>query len=114
MSTGYLLPGYAGALSEFGMPCHLAGSDSWVLQREIPESDGLVDAIGCYPIFSCRNWSKAGEDLDQKTSQWVAFSCVPDPFGTYTVAELQSCFSAVTPFKEHFIVECGQPLETFV
>lgn len=42
-------------------------------------------------------------------------SLVADPFGEYDLAYLKDSFrDLVTPFKEHFVVDLGRPLDSFV
>src|SRR5260370_10079472 len=66
--TGYLHPGYADSLSEFGSPCHLPRSRGWILKRHIPRSD-FKDAMGSYPLFSCVDWSSLVDDLEDFRSE---------------------------------------------
>ena len=111
---GYLHPGYAQSLAEFGVPRMLPHSGGWVLEQDIPGFP-YKDARGCYPLFSCLDWSKLSTDLEEMASEWVAVSLVTDPFGDYDQAYLQECFpDLVMPFKEHFVVDLGRPLEAFV
>lgn len=113
-STGYLHPRYAEALSEYGKPVHLPNSEGYVLQRNVP-GHAALDAMGCYPLFACRNWSALATDLQEKSSTWVSLSLVADPFGDYTVDDLRRCFPDVMfPFKEHFVVDLSEPPQSFV
>jgi Acetyltransferase (GNAT) domain len=106
--TGYLSPGYAQSLAEFGNPRELPRSGGWVLEREIPGFP-FKDAMGCYPIFACRDWSQLHADLadlEDIGTDLVSLSLVTDPFGEYTPTYLRQCFNDVAiPFKEHFIVD---------
>ena len=114
MSTGYLHPSYAEALSEFGSPRQLPGCQGWVLQRQILGADQR-DAIGCYPLFSCADWSKLNADLEQIRDGLVCLAVVTDPFGEYDDAYLRECFpDLVLPFKQHFVVDLSRPLDSFV
>jgi len=54
--TGYAHANYAAALREFGRPREMHACTGWVLEREIAGT-GHTDLMGCYPIFSCGNWS---------------------------------------------------------
>ncbi len=102
---GYKSPQYAKALSEHGTPRHLPGSGGWLLVRPIPESREK-DAIGCYPLFSCRDWSRLGADLDDLPPELVAVSMVVDPFCDVDGATLAAWFPQVCrPFKEHYLVD---------
>lgn len=114
MIGGYLHPLYAGSLSEYGTPRQLKRSGAWILQRQVPGFP-YFDAMWTYPLLSCLNWRKLHLDLDELQGQLVSISAVTDPFGEYDLAYLQRCFKDVaTPFKQHFIVDLGLPLESFV
>ena len=100
--NGYLHDDYARSLQEFGEPRFLPRCQGWVLVRRIPNSEEL-DAMGCYPLFCCREWSELAADLS--ALDLVSVSMVPDPFGDYTFKYLQQSFPDVAyPFKEHFVV----------
>lgn len=112
--SGYLHPSYAGSLVQFGLPRQLARCQGWILQRRINGSDDL-DAMGCYPIFACQDWSQIHSDLDGLGGALVSLALVADPFGEYDVAYLKDCFGdVVAPFKQHFVVDLGRPLDSFV
>lgn len=103
--TGYLHPAYAASFKEFGAPRQLAACGGWILERPI---DGFEDrdAMGCYPLFVCQDWSRLGQDLDEIGDDLVCLGLVTDPFGAYDQAHLQRCFGDVVfPFKEHYIVD---------
>jgi len=112
--SGYLHPAYAEALSEFGKPRLLPSSGGVVLQRHIRNSSSL-DGMGCYPIFSCHNWSKLHDDLEKLGNELISLALVTDPFGYYDTTYLQSCFpDLVKAFKEHYVVDLTRPVEEFV
>lgn len=112
--TGYLHRHYAESLAGFGVPSELPGSKGWILERPIPGFD-YCDAMGCYPIFVCQDWSLLNADLEQIGNGLVCLSLVTDPFGEYDVTYLLQCFrDVVIPFKEHFVVDLTRPLDTFV
>lgn len=112
--SGYLHGSYAESLSAFGSPVLLPTSLGWILRRQIPETE-FSDAMGCYPIFTCRNWSTLYDDLKQLGEELVCLSLVSDPFGDYDFDYLRRCFPDVTiPFKEHFIVDLSQLPDAFV
>ena len=112
--TGYLHPGYAESLAEFGLPYELPRSRGWILKRKIPDYPGH-DAIGCYPLFTCRDWSQLHSDLDDLSGEFVSLALVASPFGNYDPAYLKSCFPDVfVAFKEHFVVDLDLPRESFV
>ncbi len=113
--TGYLHPAYAESFAEFGTPRELRRSGGWILDRQIP-GFSFRDAMGCYPLFACQDWSQIDSDLkDVGNDGLVSLSIVTDPFGDYHEAHLQRCFNhVVKPFKEHFIVDLSLPISTFV
>lgn len=112
---GYLHPAYAESLSEFGSPRRLPRCGGWILERQIPNSDRL-DAMGCYPLFACHDWSQLRIDLDDiGNSGLICLSVVTDPFGEYNSADLSECFPEVArPFKDHFVVDLSRAPETFI
>ena len=112
--TGYLHETYARSLAEFGVPRNLHHSQGWVLVRPIA---GFAhhDAMGCYPLFACRDWSKLVQDLQDLSDDLVALSVVTDPFGQYDAAYLRQCFvDVVKPFKQHFVIDLHRPVESYV
>ena len=112
--TGYKHPSYAKSFMEFGTPRELPRSKGWILERQIP---GFTyrDAMGCYPLFACQDWSQLYADLEDIGNELVSLSLVTDPFGEYDEAYLEQCFKdIVIPFKEHFIVDLSYPVHTFV
>ena len=77
----------------------------------MPDDDGL----GCYPIFTCQDWSQIESDLDAMTNDLVSLVLVTDPFGDYDLAHLRRCFPhRVIPFKEHYVIKLDRAPETFV
>ncbi|UCD49842.1 MAG: hypothetical protein JSW27_20220, partial [Phycisphaerales bacterium] len=103
MVTGHAHPSYAEALAEFGRPRELPRCGGWVLERSIPGSSHR-DAMGCYPLFGCQDWSGLREDVDALDGELVSLSMVLDPFGGYELAELERTFDFVRPFKEHVVI----------
>lgn len=110
--TGYTHPAYATSLAEFGVPLGLPRSGGWLLERGIPKGGASRDAIGCYPIFACRDWSPLGEDLDELSGRIVSLFVVPDPFCPLAPTDLERLFPDLArPYKEHHVVEMRKPLE---
>lgn len=102
--SGYAGRAYADSLAEFGEPIHLARSGGCLLKRRISgEQD--VDAMGCYPLFFCDDWSGLAADLDDLSEEIVSVALVADPFGTYTTELFAESFDVVNPFKCHYIVD---------
>lgn len=110
--AGYRHPGYAAALSEFGSPVRLECSGGSLLVRTIPRTSDR-DAMGPYPLFACERWSRLAADLEGLAGKLVSVSLVTDPFGNWTVEELDRAFpDCRRPFKEHFVVElAADPLK---
>jgi hypothetical protein len=112
--TGYNHPSYAQSLAEFGVPREMPRSGGWILERQIP---GFLnhDAMGCYPLFACQEWSQLYADLKDIGDELITLSLVTDPFGDYDTDYLHQCFrDVVLPFKEHFIIDLRRPMSTFV
>ncbi len=107
--TGYLHPGYAESLAEFGTPCPLTRCGGHLLVRQIPNTD-WQDAMGCYPLFCCHDWTRLREDLEELRSRMVSMALVTDPLGNYDEPLLRRCFDRVVKFKEHFIADLTQPV----
>lgn len=98
-------PRYAESLAEFGTPRELPRCGGWILERAIPGSP-YRDAMGCYPLFCCRDWSQLHADLEELGSDLVAVSMVPEPFGRFERADLERCFpDVVVPFKDHSVFD---------
>lgn len=95
---------YAESFAEFGEPIELPRSGGWLLKRPIGDS-GLFDAMGCYPMFACRDWSRLAEDLDALRDDLVSVSLVADPYGDYDEAQLGRTFDLARPFKDHFLID---------
>lgn len=114
MVSGYLHQAYAASLAEFGAPRLLPLCGAWILERQIPNSSHL-DAMGCYPLFVCQDWSRLSDDLNNIGSSLVSLSVVTDPFGEYDLNYLHECFPEVAvPFKQHFVVDLSRSPNTFV
>lgn len=112
-SSGYNSPFYAQSLAEFGSPLALPQCGGWILERRI-EGLSWTDGMGCYPLFSCRDWSKFSADVEALAGRLVTLTLVMDPFLPLTVGELRSCLDIVRPFKEHFVVDMTVPSEAHV
>ena len=114
LTLGYAHPEYAAALAEFGRPRELVRSGGWILERSIPGTSAR-DAMGCYPLFACSDWSLVRDDLEAIGQDLVSLVVVPDPFGNYTKETLGRSFpDLVAPFKKHFVVDLNHSLEGFV
>lgn len=112
--VGYRARSYVEALSEIGSPIALIHSGGWLLKRPVP-GFSASDAMGLYPLFVCRDWAGLAKDLQELGQELVALSLVTDPFGPYDEPYLRQCFpDRAVPFKQHYVVEFGRPLRTFV
>ncbi len=110
---GYANPLYALSLKEFGEPRELTHCGGWILIRQIAGT-GCRDAMGCYPVFACRDWERLHEDLQELGPEVVSLVLVTDPFCGVPPAYLEGCFDIVKPFKKHYIANLTYPLEDFV
>src|SRR5438045_5100866 len=92
-ATGYAHPQYAASLGEYGAPRLLPRSRGWILERPIPGTD-VRDAMGCYPLFACQDWSGLSDDLAEisRERSLVSVVLVTDPFGEYHEADLHAAF----------------------
>jgi len=114
--AGYAHPLYADSLSEFGRPRELPRCGGWILRRPIPGFP-QQDAMGCYPFFSCRDWSELGRDICdiEQEGSLVCLSLVSDPFAQVAKADLRECFPDVLyEFKEHYVVDLSRLPESYV
>ncbi|MCK4820160.1 hypothetical protein KA005_30625, partial [bacterium] len=113
MLTGYAHPEYARSLAEFGTPRELPLCGGWILERQITDFP-YRDAMGCYPLFSCQDWSQFHADLEGLGNGLVTLALVADPFGAFDLAYLQQCFEVVLHFKEHFVADLRLPIDEIV
>ena len=112
--NGYSHPAYAASLAEFGCPLALPRSGGWLLERPITDTP-YRDAMGCYPLFACNDWSKLDLDLEELRGELVSVAIVADPFGEHDPEHLRKCFpTLVTPFKEHLVTDLSRSPESFV
>jgi hypothetical protein len=112
--NGYSHPAYAASLAEFGRPRRLSRSGGWLLERSIPGTD-YRDAMGCYPLFACDDWSKLESDLNDLREEIVSVALVADPFGNHDPELLHRCFpDRFTPFKAHLVTDLSHQPESFV
>ena len=124
--TGYQHPDYAQSLSEFGTPRHLPESGGWILERPIPGCPALgaerrgasglrvgeaKDAMGPYPLFTCRHWDQLPADVAGLSGSLVTLVLVTDPFAEIDTAQLGTGFDFVKPFKCHYIADLTSPFE---
>lgn len=114
MTTGYLHPTYAESYSDHGIPYELPRCGGWLIKRQIPGFSDY-DAMGCYPLFLCRDWSKLHEDLESLGTELICLSLMTDPFGRFERGYLKKCFgNNVVSYKEHFVVDLSRSPSSFV
>lgn len=111
--TGYLHSLYATSLTEFGNCRELPACGGWILERNIPETS-YKDAMGCYPLFFCRDWTLLSHDLAQLEGQLISLALVTDPFGNFLINDLQQIFDICFLYKEHYITDLSKPIETYI
>lgn len=112
--NGYLHPLYAQSLAEFGTPLNLPRAGAWILQRTIPGQE-VRDAMGCYPLLSCCNWSALDNDLDDLGQVVVSVSAVTDPFGDYHEDDLKRCFrDVIVAYKKHYVADLTESIDRYV
>lgn len=105
---GYLHQNYALSFSDFSTPRVLPRCGGWILERETPKLP-YQDAMGCYPLFLCRDWANLGSDVEGLSDDLVSLALVTDPFGEYTNNDLMRCFDKVVRYKEHFVTDLEDP-----
>jgi hypothetical protein len=103
-------PAHAESLAQFGAPLALPYCGGWLLERTIPGMESS-DAMGCYPLFACPDWSGLHTDLDDLEGDLVSVALATDPFGNYDQALLDECFDFAIPFKQHFVADLREPPE---
>jgi hypothetical protein len=86
--------------------------------RSVPGGGRRHDAMGCYPLFQCRDWRALPDDLEElgeMADAPVAVSLVADPLGDHDPELLARAFPDVArPFKEHYLVDLARDPGTFV
>jgi len=107
--SGYASRAYAESLSGFGEILHLPRCGGYLLKRKIPGTTEH-DAMGCYPLFFCGNWTLLEADLAELPEELVSVALVADPFGDYSTELLESAFDVVNPYRVHYIVDLEQPI----
>ncbi|MFT3988289.1 GNAT family N-acetyltransferase [Aestuariivirga sp.] len=110
---GFAHPAYAAVFRDWGEPYALARSGGSVLLRNILHTD-YRDAMGCHPLFCCRDWSGLGDDLDDLAAHAISAVMVPDPFDAPDEERLRRIFTRVTPFKTHYVTDLAPPIESYV
>lgn len=113
-ASGYAHPAYAASLAAYGAPHWLSACGGSILIRPIPASN-LSDAMGCYPIFACREWQALPDDLAALSTPLISLTLVADPFGNHSLPLLRASFpDHLIPFKTHFAIDLTAPWPAFV
>ena len=111
---GYAGEEYARSLTQIGEALPLTKSGGWILTRGL-NGERDRDATGCYPLFSCKEWSRLDDDLQNLPNDIVAVSLVADPAADVTMASLEKAFPDVCyHYKDHFFADLTRPLTSFV
>ncbi len=106
----YADPGYALSLYEFGVPHMLPRCGGWVLERQI---DGTRerDLMGPYPLFSCTDWSKLADDVEDLGDSTVSLVLVVDPLADVEASQLERAFpDRLQTLRMHFIRDLYGPV----
>jgi hypothetical protein len=105
MTAGYYHPAYVASLRHVGEPVRLKACGGWLLRRSIAGGP-LYDYAGPYPLFCCARWPALAEDLmELRDAGAVSVTLVPDPFGGYSQACLESVFDVVSVAKPRWVLD---------
>lgn len=114
MMLGYGHPLYAASFQSISQPMELKRSGAWILKRKIIGTSSY-DAMGCYPLFCCRDWSSLKQDFKDLNKNIFTLAVVTDPFGEYKYEDLQNIFNHIAaPYKEHFVIDLSQEPRTYI
>jgi hypothetical protein len=97
-----------------GQPIQLPRSGGWLIARPIPGCEAY-DAVGCYPVLACEDWSALATDLADLDERFVSMVAVTDPFGDWDDGLLATSFPARHGlFKQHYVVDLTADPRQFV
>jgi hypothetical protein len=103
---GYRHPEYAQSFKNEGHPRLLEYSQGWIVERQAPFNGRYIDAMGLYPLFSCKAWNSLPLDLELlRESDLVNLVLVTDPLLNDSERRLFTQFEVVRPFKTHYLAE---------
>lgn len=109
MTHPYTSETYARAFTEHS-PFYLPHSQSWVLQRAIPQSP-YHDITACYPRFPLFSPQALADDLKHISQQAVSFTLATDATTPIPADTLSELFDVVRPFKIHYLHTNEKPRE---
>ena len=113
-AAGYASRAYAESLAEFGEVVDLPNCGGALLCQTIAGASER-DAVGPYPLFSCRRWSELSADLESLADRLVCAYGVVDPFAETSADELARIFPDLCyAYKQHFAADLSRPLDSFV
>jgi Acetyltransferase (GNAT) domain len=108
-ACGYRHPAYATSFADIATAREMPCCGGWILERTIPGTD-LLDGMGCYPIFACRDWDGLPRDLPPLADRLVSLTLVTDPFGAFTEGTLRDSFDVILPYKQHYVTDLDLPV----
>jgi len=101
---------YAALLVEFAIPLELRESGGWIFEREIPEWP-YRDAMGCYPLLSCKDWSRLEQDIKNLEGKLISLALMTALFGDFEYSELTNIINVCFSFKDHFVLALSKLIE---
>ncbi len=105
MPEGYRSFEFAASNAHEGRCVELRSSGSWLIERSVPGSPDLLDAVNCYPLLVCADWSALGGDLEALTGV-VSVTAVTDPMLHAPEEVLRAAFpDLLRPYKQHLVVD---------
>jgi len=108
LNSGYLHRKYAESFAEIGEPIYLLGCGGWLIKRRIGDLE-RYDAMGLYPIFTCKDWHKLKDDIDDLSKDLISLSLMIDAAAAISFDELKKIFpDKIILFKKHFLVDFRQ------
>lgn len=104
MTHPYATLEYAASLAHVGRPIVVPSWGTHVIAREIGDSGGREDVVGCYPITVLAPDADVAAGLaDLRTQGFVTVGLVVDDVHRPPVADLEAAFDFVRPFKTHHV-----------
>lgn len=104
IACGYQCRSYSEALGMASRLLRLPGCGGHLLIRDIGTT-GLQDACGAYPVFSCLEPDRLGDDIRALDDGLVSVTLVADPLLNWRSGSLERVFPVVRPLGDHFVVD---------